>query len=541
MQRVKLWMSSRNRQKWADKVEVLKWELKSIRENEKRMSGSAFVTFRDARIRKLMLADTPPCWQCGGSAGETSAYFNFGHPPFASVTLRCLSAPHPSDVIWENLHVTYVERISRFWIGTLLLLIFMVAVVTPVTVTTQLNAIIPELRERSKLFGRNVQRLLGITLPGSPELWTRMSFQLPTVIVLVINSMLLPMAIGIISITTKSHTRSKIEVNMMNLNFVFLVTNQLLIPLLGLTGLPALLEFLEFRLTEGSDTPSLLQLMDGSLLGSPGLFSLRYLLNCAFLTNASSLLNLPQLFFRSLTEQKDPWVFAWGFWYASTLSILATTIALGVLVPSLLPCGALFFALKYRIDRYNLANRVFSCGPESQGCFIPRVVHIMRMIVAVSWFLIGGSVLLTLNSFYTIQAWKAPVPLDAVKTGSGFLVFAALVLFAFCSYSKAAALHSAKFQMPRFSSDSLNISSVDLCLDYLFGSLSDVGNFEEEDLNEDLGFQGRRDSEDLTADPRHRGFLGRRDTEETDVEVPGSQSGLIWNAMSTLQSFEAST
>lgn len=45
-----------------------------------------------------------------------------------------------------------------------------------------------------------------------------------------------------------------------------------MIPLLGLTGIPALLEFLEVRLNDQKEDISILQLLDGSLLRSPGLF-----------------------------------------------------------------------------------------------------------------------------------------------------------------------------------------------------------------------------------------------------------------------------
>ena len=66
-----------------------------------------------------------------------------------------------------------------------------------------------------------------------------------------------------------------------------------MIPLLGLTGIPALLEFLEVRLNDQKkEDISILQLLDGSLLRSPGLFYVRYLLNCTFLTNTNSLLCL---------------------------------------------------------------------------------------------------------------------------------------------------------------------------------------------------------------------------------------------------------
>ena len=41
-------------------------------------------------------------------------------------------------------------------------------------------------------------------------------------------------------------------------------------------------------------------------------FHLRYLLNCAMMTNANSLMNLPQLCYRTLMGEPDPWCFSYG-------------------------------------------------------------------------------------------------------------------------------------------------------------------------------------------------------------------------------------
>lgn len=511
-----VWRCERNAQKWRLKVEDLQWGIQKIEEGEKALSGSAFVTLKDQNLQKALLKEAPSCWMFG-----SYAYFNFGQPPFASVTLRCLRAPHPSDLLWENLHVRFIERTIRFWVGTILLLLFMVVLVTPVSVTTELNTLIPVLRRRSQYLGQWVSKILGITLPFSPSVWVWMSVQLPTIILLTINSVLLPLIIGWICVSTRSHTRSKIEVNQMNLNFVFLVLNQLLIPLLGLTGLPALVEFLAFGLAETTQGPSLLELLDGSIFSSPGVFSLRYILNCAFLTNTNSLLNLPQLGMRFLMKTKEPWTFAWGYWYASTLSILTTGVGLGILVPSILPCGAIFFGLKYHIDRYNLANRVYLCGPESQGCFIARVVHTLRMIVAGWWFIIGTSVSLSSRHIFA-DTWDAPVPIRAVEAIAALLVFFSIVIWITASWKKVSSLHQEKFSFPKFSSkESLPVlSHLDTFMDYIFGPLSDTSY---------LG----------GGTPSFKTFLRRQDSEDEDMEGDEDEGeDLIWDARCMLQTWD---
>ena len=40
--------------------------------------------------------------------------------------------------------------------------------------------------------------------------------------------------------------------------------------------------------------------------------AVRYLLNCAMMTNANSLMNLPQLCYRTVMGDPDPWCFSYG-------------------------------------------------------------------------------------------------------------------------------------------------------------------------------------------------------------------------------------
>lgn len=448
--------------------------LQDVEAEKKEMSGSAFITFKESKFKGLIQKERPSCWELG-----SCTYFRFGVPPFSSVTLRCEQAPHPTDVLWENLHVSGRKRTLRFWSGTLLLLVFMVGLVTPVTVSTRLSFIILELRERYRDSRRKIWSESGISLPHTLAAWQWMSIQLPTMVILLINSILLPSFIGVICDCVRSHKRSKVQINQLHLNFIFLVLNQLFIPLLGLTGLEGFLEFLQVAMKDPSGSTSLLQLLDGSVFSSPGLFSLRYLLNCAFLTNTNSLLNLAQRNMRWLCNETEPWIFAWGYWYAASLAILTTAVFLGVLVPSLLPCGALFFALKYVIDRHNLKTRAYLCGAESQGSFIPRVLHIMRLIVAGTWFVIGASVRLTVRHYYA-NRWNSRVPIKAVEWGAVVMMLASLALCGFSFWEKVNNLHSAKYRLLRFGSRTKR-SAVDSLLDAVFGGL-DVFDDEEDDL-----------------------------------------------------------
>lgn len=441
----------RQSENWREQVRLLEHSLREANLSSKGMAGSAFVTFKERAMQEALLLPPPRCWNC-----RSYTYFHFGHPPFASVTLRCVRAPHPSDINWRNLHKQDWERILRFWTGTLLLLLFMLLLITPVTVTAELNELILRLRTHAQVVQKWLEGKFGANfdLFLSAEQWAETTAQLPTMVLLLINSVLLPLFIGIICSWTGSHLHSQTEVNCLHLNFMFLVLNQLVIPLLGLTGLPALLELLRDKLDDGTiGRITMLDLLGGAVKASnsPGIFSLKYLLNCAFLTNANSLTNLAQLFVRSWQGSDVPWTFAWGYWYAMSLSIITTGLGLGVIVPCLLPCTAIFFALKFSVDRHNLTHRIYDYGPQMELVLNFRVLHILRIIVGGCWFFIGASVLLTLmNSF--AHDWNCIVPSSIVKAASVVMMIAAGILLVWASLQKVRNLHNLQFRLPRVAS-----------------------------------------------------------------------------------------
>lgn len=55
------------------------------------------------------------------------------------------------------------------------------------------------------------------------------------------------------------------------------------------------------------------------------------------MTSANSLMNLPQLAYRTLMGEEKPWDFSYGYWYAFAMGITALGFGMGIYVPSLLP------------------------------------------------------------------------------------------------------------------------------------------------------------------------------------------------------------
>jgi len=448
------WYARQHRLRIAE-VAWLQVDLDAIVSGRKHMSGSAFITFQNPQHRDHFLRKRPRCWQF-----RDHAYFSFGVPPFASATLACTRAPHPSDVNWMNLHITRMEQRIRFIGLTLLLFISMVALVTPVTISSQLKVIIPTLQRHLSSAARWLdQSDAGAALSSSTAEFAYN--QLPAVLLVVINSILLPQCIYSIALSAKPHRRSSVEVIQLHLNFMFLVLNAMVIPFLGLKGIDGLVAIAKegkghFRYARV--IPTVAEILSNRLMHSPGIFALRYILNCACMTNINSLLQIPQLLYRAYArrvaitaresvEAEEVWVFAWGYWYAWTISIFTLGICMSSAVPSALPCAALFFTVQHAVDRYNLLHRVYSHGPdiESENLLAIRVLHYMRCVIAFWWFLMGSSLLVSAGQLPD-ELWDSAVPLWSVQAASGVLVSLSSALVAFSWWTHISVLHDNQFQ-----------------------------------------------------------------------------------------------
>ena len=55
-----------------------------------------------------------------------------------------------------------------------------------------------------------------------------------------------------------------------------------------------------------------------------------------------------------------PWPMEWGYWYAWTVVVLFQALVFGLNVPLVCPLAALFFYMKYHLDKYNLFYSVYS-------------------------------------------------------------------------------------------------------------------------------------------------------------------------------------
>lgn len=495
--RIEQWWFERKKWMCFSNVEALREKNADIINGQKQLTGSAFVVFRDEELKNTLAGVTPGCFTC-----RNYTYWRFGRAPFQSVTLRCLRAPHPSDLIWDNLHVSEARRRFGYITGRLFLLVFMLLLVTPVAVTSQLNLILHFVQEHTQLLEDWLNREFSERFTGfgklqlqSAHFWQMLSEQVPTIALVMINSLVLPPTIYFVAGWQRCRLRTTEEKTELHLNYFFLVINQIIIPLLGLSGIPALFMIVSEEVqsvkdlgtvgTEGSKGLDWAEAGLAALFSSPAAFSIKYLLNCAMMTNANSLMNLPQLCYRTVMGEPDPWCFSYGYWYAFSMGIIALGFGMGIYVPSLLPSAAFFFCMRYFVDQYNIRHHVYQPGVESLGSFSRAVRVMLETTVALWWLLIGAGALLYMYTYFA-DYWDGFLPRSLVLGLALWLVFGSFVLMIHVFYLSA---HNARrpVHVPRGSeleAEEMKKKSSPLMekgLSTIFGDLHDPKDEADED------------------------------------------------------------
>eukprot|EP00448_Togula_jolla_P023485 CAMPEP_0170577460 /NCGR_PEP_ID=MMETSP0224-20130122/4938_1 /TAXON_ID=285029 /ORGANISM="Togula jolla, Strain CCCM 725" /LENGTH=660 /DNA_ID=CAMNT_0010900371 /DNA_START=92 /DNA_END=2074 /DNA_ORIENTATION=+ len=313
-------------------------------------------------------------------------------------------APPPSDIAWENLHVTDGSRGLRIAGTSMTLFALCVVVVSPVAVLGKVGPMID-----------GVQR----ALDTSATVHAAVASFLPPLIVWMINSVMVPFLIDYMTRFDRFWRKSEQQAAGLHMHTIFLVINSLLIPLTSLHSMGLLMDYMVSTTVDQWSTT-----LGASFLSSSGSFAIRYLVNCALLSGAFQLLQIPQTmhkFFVSVSAAApvpglaplDPrWVFDFGFWYACSLSICFITLTFAVAVPLILPCGALFFWMKYNIDLHNFELGTYAVDLESHGTVASAAAS--YLLSAVSLMQFGASGLFAVRGGTDLTAASAPLASCAV-------------------------------------------------------------------------------------------------------------------------------
>jgi len=311
-------------------------------------------------------------------------------------------APPPSDVKWQNLHITDTGRWIRTSVLSLGLFAICILLVSPVTVLDELHPLMDNVR--NQLNQDNYIRVL-------------VTSYLPPLIILMLNSVVMPYLIWHVCSFERYWQKSGEQSAGLHMNIIFMVINSLIIPLTSLNSMGLLAKHMYNTPLEQWNV-----VIGASFLSSSGSFAIRYLINSSLLSSAVQLLQVPQTLYSKVmsmsavtrAEMEDAermWDFDFGYWYACALSIFVMCLTFSAVVPLVLPCGAVYFFMKYHVDKYNFTYNVCAVAMESRGAVASKVMNYMVSGIAFMQFCMSG--------FFMVQ-------------GERYLAMAGTLLFA-CS------------------------------------------------------------------------------------------------------------
>ncbi|KAG5450219.1 CSC1-like protein 1, partial [Clonorchis sinensis] len=301
-------------------------------------------------------------------------------------------APTPSNIIWQNLAISR----TVWWVRAVAVNLFVFIIVFFLTTPTYVLNLVNKLRLTERL---QINDPFVIQFIPSIILWS--------------VSALLPLLVYNSDRLVGHWTRSTLHLTVMTKTFILLILMVLVLPSLGLTSIPALLQWLfpEMRWVplQPSDQNSPPQTLHFNLpsavvstprylftsmitptvtppITSPwipigpqsfqwecvfmpdnGAFFVNYVITSAFFGTALQLARLPELFLyacrimcvRSQAEKASvrkasQWEFDFGLYYAWTLCVFAVVSAYSILCPLITPFGLIYLIFKYLVDRHNL-------------------------------------------------------------------------------------------------------------------------------------------------------------------------------------------
>lgn len=380
-----------------------------------RLAGHAFaIMSREAYAAALLTTREPlcglTCLRCLPSYVRWRKYtlFKFGVPPWSAVTLHCRKPPPPSDIIWKNLHYHWHGTLLRRLGLQLLLFLFSVSLVAPVSLASNVYMVILALHDFN-------MRSSPVQLP--PEFWQLLGQvvdNLPSYFLLLVNSVVLPLLIQLVFDFSRPHLRSKSEAHQFSSNLFYLLVNSFLVPLLGfLTTKQPLWEqfFHYFSQLQTEHTGDALSAVGALSRQAPSLLMLKYTANAALVTSACQLIQVGKgVGRRCLCMPDEPWPFAWGYWYAWSMCVMIVSLVMGVVMPTQVLLAVLFFGLMRWVHKANLERGVFDITFDMDR--EAEILIVCWMLKAVSLFW------LFMAAFFYSQ------PLDDIGPGGSVTIWA---------------------------------------------------------------------------------------------------------------------
>ena len=253
-------------------------------------------------------------------------------------------APTPSDILWDNIKYSKKWRTIRMFVFTLTLFIICLIIITPNYIFQELSPLITNMSSQIKD-------------EMTSSLIKEYSYPL---IVVIMNSGIIPVIVGYIAVAELHYKRSYREKSIFVKNVVFMVINCFFIPTFGVLSWSKIKECIKYLLVTHWD----MDISEGFIRNS--YFFLRYAIQVTFISNGIQLLALPQFFVKKMrvllanSEYAKFYAsmikkyFDYGYNYSFSITVFMLIICFSTTIPLITPFGALFFYIKYYIDKYNL-------------------------------------------------------------------------------------------------------------------------------------------------------------------------------------------
>ncbi len=303
--------------------------------SSKRNTGNAFIVFKSPKMVDEILQNKNLIFSKMNSFEGTLLSMN---------NWLIKSAPSPSDIIWDNIKYSKKWRKIRMLFFNLSLFIICLIIITPNYINDELSPLINDISKQ--IDDQDLRTII-----------TEYSY---TLIVVIMNSGVIPVIAGYIAMYELHYKRSYREKSIFVKNVVFMVVNCFFIPTFGVLNwerfknvfLWIIQNYLYLDITEGFIKNSY--------------FFMRYIIQVTFISNGIQLLALPQFFvkkFRVLIASSDyekfyaslvKKYFDYGYNYSFSITVFMLTLCFSTTIPLITPFGSLFFFFKYFIDKYNL-------------------------------------------------------------------------------------------------------------------------------------------------------------------------------------------
>ena len=297
-------------------------------------------------------------------------------------------ADTPQNIIWKNLNVNQRKMKSvRICLSVSFIVLF-AFLVTPTAFLNYAEAVLEELGIADLVVG-----LLGQYLP--------------TILLIVYQSVFLPLVISYVVDTEKHLSESVVTIRAMELFLAFNVIHMLLVPAIGMQAIEIV-----SKAAEG-DTEGFAEFMMTRLTNS-GIFFTVLVIGFAFLSNGSLLLAIGRIVSVKLKQSNavtdkekilayEAELFPFPLQYSIGLTGYIIALTFSVIFPLILPFAVVFFGIRYFVLKYDFLCLYFT--PQVGSNSAPLIFK--SMILGVLMFQIVTGVIFTLTSitFYVVYGF----------------------------------------------------------------------------------------------------------------------------------------